>query len=110
MTYPELLLDILTILLFGIPTGVLALALVQGYNFAPLASSPMLLIGTAVVYSMAFMHRPGSNTLQAIDSHILTEAGQSLGGNILQILAEVIIPNILPGMLSGSLLVYSTVF
>ncbi len=103
-------LDILMILPFGIPTVVLALALVQVYNFPPLARSPFLLIGAVVVYSMPFMYRPVSNALQAIDSHTLTEAGQSLGANVLQILAEVVIPNILPGILSGSLLVFSTVF
>ena len=104
------LLDVLMILPFGIPTVVLALALVQIYNFRPLARSPFLLIGAVVVYSMPFMYRPVSNALQAIDSHTLTEASQSLGANLFNILAEVIIPNILPGILSGSLLVFSTVF
>ena len=104
------LLDVLMILPFGIPTVVLALALVQIYNFRPLARSPFLLIGAVVVYSMPFMYRPVSNALQAIDAHTLTEASQSLGANVFNILAEVIIPNILPGILSGSLLVFATVF
>lgn len=110
LTGAKPLLDVLMILPFGIPTVVLALALIQIYNFAPLARSPYLLIGAVVVYSMPFMYRPVSNALQAIDSHTLTEAGQSLGANVLQILAEVVIPNILPGILSGSLLVFATVF
>jgi putative spermidine/putrescine transport system permease protein len=59
---------------------------------------------------MPFMYRPVSNALLAIDAHTLTEAGQSLGANVLQILGEVVIPNILPGILGGSLLVFSTVF
>jgi len=104
------LLDILMILPFGIPTVVLALALVQVYNFRPLARSPFLLIGAVVIYSMPFMYRPVSNAIQAIDAHVLTEAGQSLGANIIQVLSKIIIPNILPGILSGSLLVFSTVF
>lgn len=103
-------LDMLMILPFGIPTVVLALALVQIYNFPPLARSPILLIGAVVVYSMPFMYRPVSNAMQAIDVLTLTEAGQSLGGNVFRILSEIIIPNILPGILSGSLLVFSTVF
>jgi putative spermidine/putrescine transport system permease protein len=110
LTSAKPLLDVLMILPFGIPTVVLALALVQIYNFQPLARSPLLLIGAVVVYSMPFMYRPVSNALQAIDSHTLTEAGQSLGANVLQILTEVIIPGILPGILSGSLLVFATVF
>jgi putative spermidine/putrescine transport system permease protein len=104
------LLDVLMILPFGIPTVVLALALVQVYNFPPLARSPILLIGAVVVYSMPFMYRPVSNAMQAIDALTLTEAGQSLGANVFQVLSRIIIPNILPGILSGSLLVFSTVF
>jgi putative spermidine/putrescine transport system permease protein len=104
------LLDVLMILPFGIPTVVLALALVRVYNFAPLARSPFLLIGAVVVYSMPFMYRPVSNSITAIDTHVLTEAGQSLGANVFQVLAKIIIPNILPGLLSGSLLVFATVF
>lgn len=104
------LLDVLMILPFGIPTVVLALALVQVYNFPPLARSPFLLIGAVVIYSMPFMYRPVLNAIQAIDAHVLTEAGQSLGANVFQVLSRIIIPNILPGILSGSLLVFSTVF
>lgn len=104
------MLDVLMILPFGIPTVVLALALVQVYNFAPLARSPFLLIGAVVVYSMPFMYRPVSNAIQAIDTRVLTEAAQSLGANIFQVLKLIIIPNILTGILSGSLLVFATVF
>lgn len=104
------LLEVLTILPFGIPTVVLALALVRIYTSPPFARSPILLLGAVVVYSMPFMYRPISNAMQAIDSRTLTEAGQSLGGNIFRILVEVIIPNIFPGLLSGSLLVFATVF
>lgn len=104
------LLEVLMILPFGIPTVVLALALVQVYNFKPLARSPVLLIGAVVIYSMPFMYRPVSNAIRAIDVHVLTEAGQSLGANIYQVLSKIIIPNILPGILSGSLLVFATVF
>jgi putative spermidine/putrescine transport system permease protein len=103
-------LDVLMILPFGIPAVVLALALVQVYNFPPIARSPILLIGAVVVYSMPFMYRPVSNALQAIDALTLTEAGQILGANVFQVLSKIIIPNILPGILSGSLLVFSTVF
>jgi putative spermidine/putrescine transport system permease protein len=104
------MLEILMILPFGIPTVVLALALIQVYRFPPLMRSPYLLIGAVVIYSMPFMYRPVSNAIQAIDAHILTEAGQSLGANVFQVLARIIIPNILPGILSGSLLVFSTIF
>ncbi|OJX38166.1 MAG: hypothetical protein BGO78_09055 [Chloroflexi bacterium 44-23] len=104
------LLDILMILPFGIPGVVLALALVQVYNFAPLNRSPVLLTSAMVVFTMPFMYRSVSNNLEAIDIPTLTEAAQSLGANTIDILVKVIIPNILPGILSGSLLVFATVF
>ena len=56
------------------------------------------------------MYRPVSNALQALDVQTLTEAGQSLGANIFQVLYRIVIPNIVTGLLSGSLLVFSTVF
>lgn len=104
------ILDILMILPFGIPTVVLALALLQVYNPTPLGHSPFLLIGAVFIYSMPFMYRPVSNALSAIDAQTLTEAGQSLGATTLRVLIRVIIPNIFPGIISGSLLVFATVF
>lgn len=104
------LLDVLMILPFGIPGVVLALALVQVFNFAPLARSPVLLVAATVVFSMPFMYRSVSNAILAIDAHTLTEAAQSLGAGPVPILTQVIIPNIFPGMMSGSLLVFATVF
>jgi len=110
LTRAKPLLDVLMILPFGIPMVVLALSLVQIYNFPPIARSPFLLIGAMVVYAMPFMYRPVVNAMQAIDANTLTEAGQSLGANVFQVLMQIIIPNILPGILSGGLLVFSTVF
>jgi putative spermidine/putrescine transport system permease protein len=104
------LLDLLMILPFGIPGVVLALALVQVYNFPPINRSPFLLTAATVVFTMPFMYRSVSNNLEAVDIPTLTEAAQSLGANMLNVLTRVIIPNIFPGILSGSLLVFATVF
>jgi putative spermidine/putrescine transport system permease protein len=104
------LLDLLMILPFGIPGVVLALALVQVFNFQPIARSPFLLIAATVVFTMPFMYRSVSNNLAAIDITTLTEAAQSLGANTFNVLLRVIIPNIFTGILSGSLLVFATVF
>ncbi|RJQ41279.1 MAG: ABC transporter permease [Anaerolineaceae bacterium] len=104
------ILDILMILPFGIPTVVLALALVQVYNGTPIGRTPELLIGAVFIYSMPFMYRPISNALRSIDALTLTEAGQSLGATTLQVMLKVIIPNIYQGIISGSLLVFATVF
>jgi len=50
------------------------------------------------------------NAMQAIDAHTLTESSLSLGANQIQALIRIIIPNIFPGILSGGLLVFATVF
>lgn len=104
------LLDLLMILPFGIPGVVLALALVQVYSFPPIGRSAILLIAAEVVFTMPFMYRAVSNSLIAVDIPTLTEAAQSLGADIKNVLLRIIVPNIFPGILSGSLLVFATVF
>lgn len=110
LTGAKPLLELLMILPFGIPTVVLALALIRVYSFPPLGRSPFLLIGAMIVFSMPFMYRPVSNSLAAINVRILTEAAYNLGASTFQVLGRVIAPNIMPGILSGSLLVFATVF
>jgi putative spermidine/putrescine transport system permease protein len=97
---------------FGIPGVVLALALIRFYSKVPLpiVNHPPILIAACMVLSMPFMYRPIVNALEAIDFRVLTEAAQSLGANGWSILAEVIVPNIMSGIISGCLLVFSTVF
>jgi putative spermidine/putrescine transport system permease protein len=63
-----------------------------------------------MVISLPFMYRPVNNALEAIDIRSLSEAGLSLGAGWGQILVYVIIPNIIPGIINGALLVFSTVF
>jgi putative spermidine/putrescine transport system permease protein len=106
------LLDLLTTLPFAIPTVVLALGIIRLYGKPPLmlARTPLMLVMANVVYTLPFMYRPVANSLEAIDLRHLTEASQSLGASWARTLTEVILPNILPGILSGALLVFSTIF
>ncbi len=104
------LLDLLMIIPFAIPTVVLALSYVRVYTFQPITRSPFLLIMATVVYTMPFMYRSVSNSVDAVDISVLTEASQSLGGDLWNTLTKVIMPNIYPGILSGMLLVFATVF
>jgi putative spermidine/putrescine transport system permease protein len=104
------MLDVLTILPFGIPGVVLALALIRIYSFPPIGRSPYLLIGACIIFSMPFLYRPISNSLSAIPLTTLSESAQSLGANTWQTMMRIILPNIMTGILSGCLLVFSTVF
>ena len=104
--------ELMTILPFGIPGVILALALIRFYSDIPLPliNKPSILVAACMVISLPFMYRPIVNALEAIDIRSLTEAGLSLGASWPQILVRIIIPNIIPGIINGSLLVFSTVF
>ncbi len=106
------LIELMTIMPFGIPGVVLALALIRFYSNVPLPliNTPNILIAACMVISLPFMYRPVANALDAIDVHTLTEAAQSLGAGWWVTLRRVIVPNIMPGVISGCLLVFSTVF
>jgi putative spermidine/putrescine transport system permease protein len=104
--------ELITTFSFGIPGVVLALGLIRFYSKVPLPliNHPSILVAACMVLSLPFMYRPIINSLEAIDSHTLTEAAQSLGAGWVAILTRVIIPNIMPGIINGCLLVFSTVF
>jgi putative spermidine/putrescine transport system permease protein len=104
--------ELITSFSFGVPGVVLALALIRFYSKIPLPiiNHPAILIAACMVLSLPFMYRPIVNALEAIDFRVLTEAAQSMGANGWVILVRVIVPNIMPGIISGCLLVFSTVF
>ena len=106
------LLDLISTLPFAIPGIVLALGLIRLYARPPLmlARTPAMLVAAYVIFTMPFMYRPVANSLEAVDIRTLTEAAQSLGSSWGRTFREVILPNILPGILSGGLLVFATIF
>lgn len=106
----KILIDVLTILPFGIPRVILALALVTVYTIPVVARSPFLLVCACTVFSMPYMYRPVANALEAIDLRTLNDAAMLQGANSRQILYYIIGPNIMNGIVSGSLLVYSAIF
>jgi putative spermidine/putrescine transport system permease protein len=106
------LITLITTLPFAIPAVVLALGLIRLYAQPPImfGRTPAMLVIANVVFTMPFMYRPVANSLEAIDFRTLTEAAQSLGASWTAILSRVILPNILPGVISGALLVFATIF
>lgn len=105
-------LEFLSIIPFSLPGVVLALGLIRLYSKLPLPliNTPNILIAAYVIVTLPFMYRAVMNTLESFDTRSLVEAAQSLGANPLQIMGRVIIPNIAPGIVNGSLLVFSAVF
>lgn len=106
------LLDFLSILPFAIPGVVFSLGLIRLYARPPLmlARTPIMLVAAYVIFTMPFMYRPVVNSLKAVNIKVLTEAAQSLGSSWLRTLGQVILPNIMPGIISGGLLVFATIF
>jgi putative spermidine/putrescine transport system permease protein len=106
------LVELFTILPFGVPGVVLALSLIRCYaRFgAAIVYSPGMLVAACMVIALPFMYRPVVNALNAADVRTLTEAAHSLGAGWIATMTRVIAPNIMPGIVSGALLVFSTVF
>ncbi|MEI8179650.1 MAG: ABC transporter permease [Aestuariivirga sp.] len=105
-------LEFLSIVPFCLPGVVLAISLIRLYSKVPLPliNTPNILIAAYVTITLPFMYRPVMNTLQSLDILSLTEASETLGANSFQTFAFVVIPNIIRGVTSGSLLVFSAVF
>lgn len=108
----KVIFEVISALSFGIPGVILALSLIRFYSNIPipLVNTPNILLLACMELSFPFMYRPIANALESINLKTLTEASMSLGGNWIQTLWYVILPNIMPGVLSGFLLVFSTVF
>jgi putative spermidine/putrescine transport system permease protein len=106
------ILDLISTLPFAIPGVVLSLGLIRLYAQPPLmlARTPAMLVAAYVIFTMPFMYRPVVNSLKAVNIKVLTEAAQSLGSSWLRTLRQVILPNIMPGIISGGLLVFATIF
>jgi putative spermidine/putrescine transport system permease protein len=122
------LLDFLSLVPFAVPAILLALGLNEVYSnsnifinilslgLVPLLSiqpfnivgTPVLLSFAYVIVSLPFVYRPIDNSLRAINTRVLTEASYSLGGGWWRTFLTIVLPNILPGVVSAALLTFST--
>ena len=105
-------LEFLSLIPFALPGVVLALGLVRLYSKVPLPliNTPNILVAAYIVLTLPFMYRAVMNSLESIDTSTLGEAAQSLGANPRQAFLKIIVPNILPGIVNGGLLVFSAAF
>lgn len=98
-------LEFLSIVPWALPGVVLALAMIRAYISPFNVSRPGLLILTYVLLSLPFMFRSIDASLSAIDARTLVEAGQMLGAGWLDIGRRILLPGIMPGLMSGVLLI-----
>ncbi|GCE29724.1 spermidine/putrescine ABC transporter permease [Dictyobacter alpinus] len=122
------LLDFLSLVPFAFPAILLAVGLNEVYGgsnsivavlslgLVPLLSSqpfnivgtPSLLICAYVIVSLPATYRPIDSSLRTINTRVLTEAAYSLGGGWWRTFLTIVLPNILPGVVSAALLTFST--
>jgi putative spermidine/putrescine transport system permease protein len=122
------LMDFLALVPFAVPAIVMAFGLIEVYGtgntlvnilslgLVPLLSNqpfnivntPPLLVCAYVIVSLPFVYRPIDNNLRAINTKVLSEAAYSLGSGWWRTFLTIIIPNILPGVISAALLTFST--
>jgi len=122
------LMDFLSLVPFAVPAILLALGLSEVYGnsnividilslgLVPLlggtglniVNTPQLLVCAYVIVSLPFVYRPIDNSLRAINTRVLTEASYSLGGGWWRTFLTIVLPNILPGVVSAALLTFST--
>ncbi len=109
------IMDVITILPFIIPSIVLVFGLIRTFSRPPLQltlrpwTTDILIVAGYIIISMPYMFRAIDVGMRSIDVRTLTEAAQSLGSSWLQILTDVIIPNLRIAILSGALISFATV-
>ena len=107
--------ELITILPFVIPVIVFVFGLIRTFSGPPfqLTVTPfrtdILITAGYIILSMPYMYRAIDIGMRAINVRTLTEAAQSLGSNWLQVLFNVILPNLRVAVLNGALITFALV-
>ena len=108
--------EFITLLPLVIPAIVIVFGYIRLYNtssWLPLTGSVMgtniLLAFGYTILALPYMYRAVDTGLRTIDVATLTEAAQSLGAGWATILGRVILPNVIPAVLSGAFLTFAIV-
>jgi putative spermidine/putrescine transport system permease protein len=99
-----------TILLpVAIPPVVMGLGMIQAFNWPGMAliGTWQLLVAAHMVYTLPFMLRPLMANMDLINWKTLEEAGFSLGAGTMVMMRRVLVPNLLPGLISGALMTFA---
>jgi len=91
------------------PPLIIGLGLMQSFNRYPfqISGTICIVIIAHALLGFPFMFRNVDASLRTIDEVTLSEAAASLGAGFSRRMRYIIIPNIMPGILSGSLLVFA---
>jgi putative spermidine/putrescine transport system permease protein len=109
------IMEIITILPFIVPVIVFVFGLIRTFARPPLQltltplGTDILITAGYIILSMPYMYRAIDVGMRSIDVRTLTEAAQSMGANLFQILLQVIVPNLRIAILNGALICFATV-
>jgi len=103
------LVNFLVLLPVAIPPVVMGLGLIQAFNWPSFSwvGTTKLLLGAHLVYTLPFMLKPIVANFELIDWKTMEEAGLSLGASWPLLVRKVLIPNVMPGIISGALMTFS---
>jgi putative spermidine/putrescine transport system permease protein len=108
--------EFLTLLPLIIPAIILVYGYIRLYNSSSLIPFTGSAVGTDILLTFAYvtlalpyMYRAVDTGMRTIDVQTLTEAAQIMGAGTAQIIARVILPNILVAVLSGAFLTFAIV-
>ena len=108
--------EFITLLPLIIPALILVFGYIRLYNSSSIIpftgsafGTDILLTGAYVTLALPYMYRAVDNGMRTIDISTLTEAAQIAGANQLQIIGQIILPNILVAILSGAFLTFAIV-
>ena len=101
--------DFVILLPIAIPPVVMGLGLVQAFNWKSfsLVGTWQLLLGAHLVYTLPFMLRPLMANMDMLNWTVLEEAGTSLGAAPFFMATRVLVPNLVPGLLSGAIMTFA---
>ena len=102
----------LVLLPYAIPGVICSVGLIQIYSKPPflLSGTVWLLIGAYFIIILPFMYQGIRNSLRNINVVELVQAAEILGASKTQTFLQVILPNILSGIIVSSLLSFSMLF
>jgi putative spermidine/putrescine transport system permease protein len=105
--------DVIVVLPFVIPPVVLVFGLARTYVRTPLTDSHLglhvLLVAGYIVLSLPYMYRSIDTGMRVIAVRQLAEAAQSLGAGAWLIMTRIIMPNIVPSLISGGFITFAIV-
>jgi len=101
--------DSVILLPIAVPPIVMGLGLILSFNWPgfSLVGTWQLLLGAHIVYTLPFTLRPIMANMEMIQWNVLEEAGMSLGAGMPLLFRRVLVPNLMPGILSGALMTFA---